>query len=43
MQHYVTCGRSVVFSRFLHNRADSHDIGEILVKMALNTITQPNP
>ena len=32
----VTCGRSVVFST---NKTDCHDITEILLKMALNTIT----
>jgi arginine/lysine/ornithine decarboxylase len=32
----VTCGRSVVFSRYI---TDSHDIPEILLKVALNTKT----
>jgi hypothetical protein len=35
----VTCGRSVVFSGFLTNKTDRHDITEILLKMALNIIT----
>jgi hypothetical protein len=38
----VICDRSVVFSGysgFLHNKTDSHNIIEILLKMALNTIT----
>jgi hypothetical protein len=43
VQHYVikfvkvTCGRSVVFST---NKSDCHDIIEILLKVALNTIKQ---
>ena len=32
----MTCGRSVVFST---NKTDRHDINEILLKVALNTIT----
>ena len=32
----MTCGRSVVFSRYI---TDSHDIPEILLKVALNTKT----
>jgi len=32
----VTCGRSVVSST---NKTDRHDIAEILLKVALNTIT----
>ena len=38
----MTCGRSVVYSGysgFLHQWTDIHDIPEILVKVALNTIT----
>ena len=43
MQHYVislsvTCGMSEVFSGFF-NKTDRHDITEILLKVALNTIT----
>jgi hypothetical protein len=47
-QHFVitlsaTCGRLVVFSRysgFVHQKkTDHHDITEILLKVALNTIT----
>ena len=42
----VTCDRSVVFSRysgFLHKKTDRHDITEILLKVALNTINlNPN-
>jgi hypothetical protein len=43
IQHYVinlsvTCDRSVVSSI---NKTDSHNITEILLKMALNTINQP--
>ena len=34
----VTCGRSVVFST---NNTDRHDITEMLLKVALNTINQP--
>ena len=47
IQHYVmdfsvTCGRSVVFFRYFDsstNKTDHHDITEILLKVALNTIT----
>jgi hypothetical protein len=38
----VTCGRSVVFSGysgFLHQKTDRHDIAEILLKVALKTIS----
>ena len=38
----VTCGRSVVLSRysgFTNNKTDCHNITEILLKVALNTIT----
>jgi hypothetical protein len=41
-----TCGRSVVFSGhsgFHHNKTDRHDITEILLKLALNTINQTKP
>ena len=39
VQHYVTCGRSVVFiSGSSTNKTDRHDITEILLKVALNTI-----
>jgi hypothetical protein len=39
----VTCCRSLVFSGFfgflrLHNKTDHHNIAEILLKVALNTI-----
>jgi hypothetical protein len=34
----VTCDRSMVFST---NKTDCHDITEILLKVALNTINQP--
>ena len=37
----VTCDRSVVFSRYSTNKADHHDITEILLKVALNTISFP--
>jgi hypothetical protein len=33
----VTCGRSMVFSGSI-NKTDRHDITEILLKVALNTI-----
>jgi hypothetical protein len=36
----VTCGRSVVFST---NKTDRHDINEILLKVALNTIKSTKP
>jgi len=47
VQHYVkgfsvTCGRFVLFSRYSvssTNKTDHHDITEILLKVALNTIT----
>jgi len=35
----VTCDRSVVFST---NKTDRYDIIEILLKVVLNTINQPN-
>jgi hypothetical protein len=35
----VTCGRSVVFSGYSTNKTDHHDIAEILLKVALNTMT----
>jgi hypothetical protein len=38
----VTCGRSVVSPSTLvsfSNKTDSHDIAEILLKVALNTMT----
>ena len=34
----LTCGRSVVFSRYSTNKTDCQDITEILLKVALNTI-----
>ena len=34
----VTCGRSVVFSESSTNKTDHHNITEILLKVALNTI-----
>jgi len=43
--HSVTCGRLVVFfgySGFLHIKTDCHDITEILLKVALNTINPMN-
>jgi len=36
----VTCDRSVVFSGSSTNKTDRHDITEILLKVALNTIKQ---
>jgi hypothetical protein len=42
MDFSVTCGRSVVFFRYFDsstNKTDHHDITEILLKVALNTIT----
>ena len=42
IQHYVikfVSGSSVVFSGFLLNKTDHQDITEILLKVALNTIT----
>ena len=38
----VTCDGSVVFSRSSSNKTDHHDITEILLKVALNTIKQTN-
>jgi hypothetical protein len=35
----ILCGRSVVFFGFLHQKTNRHDITEILLKVALNTIT----
>jgi hypothetical protein len=49
IQYYViksvTCDRWVVFSGFLHQyKTDGHDIPEILLKVALNTIIlTPHP
>jgi hypothetical protein len=37
----VTCSRSVVFSGYSTNKTDCHEITEILLKVALNTITHP--
>ena len=40
----MNCNRSVVFSGYADvstNKTDSHDIAEILLKVALNTINQP--
>ena len=37
---YWLATRSVVFSSFLHHKTDCHDIAEILLKVALNTINQ---
>jgi hypothetical protein len=34
----VTCDRCVVFSRYPQNKTDRHDITEILLKVAINTI-----
>jgi hypothetical protein len=34
--------RSVVFSSYSTNKTDCHDIAEILLKVALNTINQTN-
>ena len=42
----LTCGRSVVFSATpvsSTNKTDRHDITEILLKVALNTINQTKP
>jgi hypothetical protein len=36
----VTCDRSVVFST---NKTDCHDIAEVLLKVALDTINQTKP
>jgi len=41
----LTCDRSMVFSGssgFLHQYIDCHDINEVLLKLALNTIKQTN-
>ena len=38
-----TCSRSVVFSGSSTNKTDRHDITEILLKVALNTIIPKNP
>jgi len=35
----VICDRSVVFTGYSTNKTDRHDITEILLKVALNTIT----
>jgi hypothetical protein len=35
----VTCDRSEVFSVYSTNKTDRHDITEILLRAALNTIT----
>jgi hypothetical protein len=37
----VTCGRPLIFSKY-SDKADRHDITEILLKVALNTITHYN-
>ena len=42
-QHYVNCGKAVGFLRVLHpvsstNKTDRHDITEILLKVAFNSI-----
>jgi hypothetical protein len=42
----MTYGRSVIFSGysgFLHNKTDHHDIIEILLKLAINTINPTKP
>ena len=36
----LTCDRSVVFSVYSTNKTDHHDITEILLKVALDTINQ---
>jgi hypothetical protein len=36
---YVTCGRSVVFTRYSTNKTDRPAITEILLKVAVETIT----
>jgi hypothetical protein len=41
IQLYMTCDRTVVFSRYSTNETDCHDITEILLKVALNTIQKP--
>ena len=38
----MTCYRSVVFSGPSTNKIDRHDIAEILLTVALNTIKQTN-
>ena len=38
----MTCERSVVFSGSSTNKTDLHDITEILLKVAINTIKQAN-
>jgi len=38
----VTCDRSIVFSGYSTNKTDRHDITEMLLKVALNTIKQTN-
>ena len=45
MQLNVTCSRSVVFFGYSVssiNKTDRHEITEILLKVALNTITLPS-
>jgi hypothetical protein len=37
------CGRLVVFSRNSTNKTDCHDIAEILLKVALNTLIPAQP
>ena len=39
----VSCGRSVIFFGFLHNKTDRYENPTIFLKLALNTITLPNP
>jgi hypothetical protein len=38
----MTCDRSVVFFGSCTNKTDRHDITEILLKVALNSIKQTN-
>jgi len=37
----VTCNRSIVFSRYSTNKTYCHDVTEMLLKVALNTINHP--
>jgi hypothetical protein len=39
IKHYVTCGRSVVFTGYSTNKTGRPAITEILLKVALETIT----
>ena len=39
----MSCGRSVIFSGFLHNKTDHYEEPMIFLKLAFNTITPLNP